>query len=186
MRLRGEMAIPQFRILILVCFALLLPSCDETPSKAQNPGASKSRQMGFEASISGSYEGKVTGSGVLKFLPNAGFKKQGYFFLADSQGVRPFGVTFVLPRGLRPGKHTLKSPSPFDIGSVPSVRVDRDMGKSVVSADKNTSGFLNLTAFPNDETKLIGSDVRGNFEFETKNKKGEKISVKGQFTFKVR
>ncbi len=186
MLLRGKKAIPQFRILYLVCFALLLPSCDETPSQAESPEPSKSRDAGFEAVITGSYEGKVSGIGVLKLLPKAGFKKQGYFFLADGQGIRPFGVTFVLPRGLGPGKHILRSPSALDIGTVPSVRVDRDMGNSVASADKNTSGFLNLIAFPDDESKLSGADVMGSFEFETKGLRGEKITVKGQFTFKVK
>ena len=186
MRLQGELAIPQFRTLILVCFALLSSACDEAPSQAQQPEASNSKDVGFEAAITGSYEGKVSGAGVLKLLPRAGFKKQGYFFLADGQGIRPFGVTFVLPRGLGPGKHTLKSPSPLDIGTVPSVRVDRDMGKSTEYADKNTSGFLNLIAFPGDERKLSGSDVMGNFEFETEGLGGEKIAVKGRFTFKVK
>ena len=142
--------------------------------------------MGFEAYISGSYEGQVRGDGVLKFLPNAGFKKQGYFFLADGQGVRPFGVTFVFPQGISRGKHRLNSPSPFDIGTTPSVRVDRDLGKSVASAERNTSGFLNLTAFPSGERNLSGSTVRGNFEFQTESRAGEKISVKGWFSFNVR
>ena len=186
MALRGKLVISQFRILFLVCFALLLPACDEAPSQPASPNASKSKAAGFEAVITGAYGGKVSGVGVLKLLPKGGFKKQGYFFLADGQGIRPFGVTFVLPRGIGPGKHTLKSPSPFGIGTVPSVRVDRDMGNATVSADKNTSGFLNLTAFPNDEKKLSGSDVTGNFEFETEGLTGEKIMVKGRFIFKVK
>ncbi|MCZ6868162.1 MAG: hypothetical protein O7G84_01500, partial [Gammaproteobacteria bacterium] len=61
-------------------------------------------------------------------LPEAGFEHQGYFFVADGQGMRAHGLTFVLPRGIAPGKHTLESPAPFDIGTAPSVRVDRDMG----------------------------------------------------------
>ncbi len=186
MALQEKMVISQIRILIFVCFALLLPSCDEAPSQSASPNASKLKAAGFEAIITGAYNGKVSGVGVLKLLPNAGFKKQGYFFLADGQGIRPFGVTFVLPRGLGPGKHTLKSPFPLEIGTVPSVRVDRDMGNSTVSADKNTSGFLNLIAFPGDEKKLSGSDVMGDFEFETEGRRGEKIAVKGRFTFKVK
>jgi hypothetical protein len=180
------MVVSQFRFLFLVCFTLLLPACDEAPTQPASSSTSKLEAAGFEAVITGAYNGKVSGVGVLKFLPQGGFKKQGYFFLADGQGIRPFGVTFVVPRGISPGKHTLKSPSPFGIGTVPSVRVDRDMGKSTVSADKNTSGFLNLTAFPDDEKKLSGSDVAGSFEFETEGLRGEKITVKGRFTFKVK
>ncbi len=186
MALREKTVISRFRILCFVCFTLLLPSCDEAPSQPASPNASKFKAAGFEAVITGAYNGMVSGVGVLKLLPNAGFKKQGYFFLSDGQGIRPFGVTFVLPRGLGPGKHILRSPSPFEIGTMPSVRVDRDMGKSTVSADKNTSGFLNLIAFPGDEKKLSGSEIMGNFEFETEGLRGEKIAVKGRFTFKVK
>jgi hypothetical protein len=122
---------------------------------------------------------------VLALLPEAGFEKRGYFFLSDGQGIRPHGVTFVLPRGIAPGPHELTSPSPLAIGTVPSVRVDRDMGDSTLSSEKNTSGFLDLIAFPDDENALSGSLVEGGFEFETEDAKGEKIRVNGEFTFTV-
>ncbi len=141
MLLRGKKTIPLFRILFLVCFALILPSCDETFSQAESAEASKTNDVGFEAVIAGSYDGEVSGNGVLVLLLEGGFERQGYFFLSDGQGIRSYGVTFVLPRGLAPGKHTLESPSPLDIGTVPSVRVDRDMGDSVLSSEINTSGF---------------------------------------------
>jgi hypothetical protein len=177
---------PIFRILFLVCAVLTLPSCDETTSQGEKSEDPKTKVVGFEAVITGSYEGKVSGNGVLVLLPEAGFEKQGYFFLADGQGIRPYGVTFILPRGLAPGKHILESPSPFNIGTVPSVRVDRDMGDSTLYADKNTSGFVDLIAFPNDERKLSGSDVVGSFEFQTEDLKGQEITVKGKFSFKVK
>jgi hypothetical protein len=186
MLLRGKKAIPLCRNLFLVCFVLILPSCDESPSKKESPEASLKVDVGFEAVITGSYEGKVSGIGVLVLLPDAGFEHQGYFFLADGQGIRPHGVTFVLPRGLTPGKHILESPSPLDIGTVPSVRVDRDMGDSVLSAERNTSGFLDLIAFPDNENKLSGSDVTGSFEFQTEDPKGQEITVKGKFSFKAK
>lgn len=107
------MVISQIRIFIFVCFALLLPSCEEAPSQTASPNPSNLKAAGFEAVITGGYNGKVSGIGVLKLLPYAGSKKQGYFFLSDGQGIRPFGVTFVLPRGSGPGIHRLKSPSPF-------------------------------------------------------------------------
>jgi hypothetical protein len=179
-------AIPLFRILFLVCLALILPSCDERPSQAESPEPSKTKVIGFEAVIAGSYEGEVSGSGILMLLPEAGFEKQGYFFLSDGRGIRPHGVTFVLPRGFVPGKHQLESPSPLDIGTVPSVRVDRDMGDSVLSSEKNTSGLLDLIAFPDDESNLSGSEVMGSFEFETEDPKGQKITVKGTFSFKAK
>lgn len=186
MALREKNTIPLFRILVLVCLVLIFPSCDETPPQAESPEHSNTNDVGFEAIITGSYEGEVSGTGVLVLLPEAGFEKQGYFFLADGQGIRPHGVTFVLPRGLAPGKHKLASPSPLDIGTMPSVRVDRDMGNSVLSSEKNTSGFLDLIVFPDDESELRGSDVAGSFELETEDLKGLRITVKGTFSFKVK
>lgn len=174
------------RILFLACLAMILPSCDEKTSRAESYEASQSKDVGFEAVITGSYQGEVSGTGVLMLLPEAGFEKQGYFFLSDGQGIRPHGVTFVLPRGLTPGKHMLENPSPLDVGTVPSVRVDRDMGDSVLSSGKSTSGFLDLIAFPDDENRLSGSAVKGSFEFETQDPKGQKITVKGTFSFKVK
>ena len=60
------------------------------------------------------------------------------------------------------------------------------MGDSVLSSEKNTSGSMDLTAFPDDEIKLSGSDVAGSFEFETEDLKGQRITVKGKFSFKVK
>ncbi len=186
MVLRTTLRKPIFRILLLVCAVSNLPSCDETTSQGKKTAESKTENVGFEAVITGTYEGKASGNGVLVLLPSAGFEKQGYFFLSDGQGIRPHGVTFVLPRGLAPGKHMLVSPTPFDIGKVPSVRVDRDMGNATESSNKNTSGFLDLSSFPDDESKLSGSAVVGSFEFQTENPKGRKITVRGKFSFKVK
>ena len=186
MVLRTTLRKPIFRILLLVCAVSNLPSCDETTSQSKKTAESKTENVGFEAVITGTYEGKASGNGVLVLLPNAGFEKKGYFFLSDGRGLRPHGVTFVLPRGLAPGKHALGNPSPFDLEKVPSVRVDRDMGNATESSGRNTSGSLDLTRFPDDESKLSGSDVAGSFEFQTENPKGERISVTGKFSFKVK
>jgi hypothetical protein len=184
--LGSKAARPIFRTLSLVCAVLILPACDEPSSQAESPERSNTKDIGFEAVITGSYEGEASGSGVLMLLPEAGFENQGYFFLSDGQGIRDHGVTFVLPRNLAPGKYNLESPSPLDIGTVPSVRVDRDLGDSTLSSDKNTSGFLNLITFPDDENSLSGSDVTGSFEFETEDLNSQKITVKGKFAFKVK
>ena len=56
-------------------------------------------------------------------------------------------MAFVPPRGVDKGRYRLRSISPSDVGKVPSVRVDRDMDDSVISADNNTSGFPELEAF---------------------------------------
>ena len=173
------------RILIVVCLSLLGLSNNAATSQTEHSEASPAEEIGFEAVITGSYEGEVSGDGVLMLLPDAGFQQKGYYFLADGRGIRTHGVTFVLPRGLTPGKYTLDSPSPFDIGAVASVRVDADLGDAVRSSEKNTSGFLDLIAFPDDENSISGSDVIGRFEFETEDRNGQRISVKGRFSFKV-
>ena len=60
------------------------------------------------------------------------------------------------------------------------------MADSVLSSEMNTSGFLDLTAFPDDENKSDESDVTGSFEFETEGLKGQKITVNGKFSLKVK
>ena len=173
------------RILLAACLSLASLSYEAGPLQAEDLEGSSSPNAGFQAVITGAYEGEVSGAGVLKFLPDAGFERQGYFILSDGQGIRPYGVTFVLPRGSTPGRYALESPSAFDVGTVPSVRVDRDMGDSVLSSEKNTSGVLDLIAFPEDEKSLGGSDVRGRFEFETEDPKGRRVGVTGSFDFPV-
>ena len=174
-----------YRTVALALLAGLLASCDEGAAQSETSEPAASEGAGFEAVIAGAYGGEARGAGVLKLLPEAGFDKQGYFFLSDGQGIRPHGVTFVLPRGLAPGTYELASPSPLALGTVPSVRVDRDMGDAVLSSDRNTAGTLDLAAFPEDEASLSGSEVTGSFEFETEDPEGRKIAVTGSFSFTV-
>jgi hypothetical protein len=60
------------------------------------------------------------------------------------------------------------------------------MGDAVLSSGRNTTGFLDLTAYADDENKLSGSLVAGKFEFETADPNGRKITVKGTFSFKAK
>lgn len=171
-----ELQFRKFRLVLGILILLLgnqLSHADEIKS-------------GFEAQIEGAYQGKVDGAGVLVFLANAGFDKQGYYFLADGQGIRPHGLTFILPRELALGRHELTSPSPFDKGNVPSVRVDRDTGNATISSGNNTSGFILLNAFPIETSELSGSNVVGKFEFQTEDQDEKIIKVKGEFSFRVR
>ena len=170
------------RMLMLAALTSLLTSCDE-PNLQPERATTQDSEVGFAASIAGSYAGEVSGAGALVFLPQAGFEKQGYFFLADGRGIRSHGVTFVLPRGTTPGRYALESPPPMDIGTVASVRVDRDMGDAVLSAEKNTTGYLDLVAFPGDGNTLSGAPVKGSFDFDTEDKMGQKITVQGEFSF---
>lgn len=192
------------RMSVLIVLTLVLSSCDEAPTETEVSDLTAPQAVNFEATITGSYDGEVSGLGILVLLPEAGFENQGYFFLADGRGLRPNGVVFVLPRGIAPGRFQLQSPTPFDLGTIPSVRVDQDTGDATLSFDRNTSGFLNLTAFPDIETRLRGTDlagvysfefeaetpdgppnVAGNFEFETEDPEGRRITVSGEFSFNV-
>lgn len=169
----------------LACTTALLLACDD-PSLQDGGSRTPQPDAGdFEARITGAYEGAVSGDGVLRLIPDAGFEHRGYWFLADGQGIRAHGVTFVLPRTVRPGRHTLESPSALNIGTVPSVRVDRDLGDAVVSSDRNTSGFLDLTAFPDNERNVRGAEVTGTFLFDTESSAGDIIQVEGQFSFRA-
>lgn len=183
--LRKTSGAPGLRALLLIGALVALPSCDEVSPGTVARDAAAREDVGFQATITGAYDGTVSGDGVLVLLPQAGADKQGYFFLADGQGIRPHGVTFVLPRGLPPGRHALASPSPLEIGTVPSVRVDRDRGDSVQSAEANTIGFLDLTAFPADEGQMTGATVAGSFNFQTEDRSGERVMVTGEFSFQV-
>ena len=171
-------------ILAGVIALLVLCGCpDATDSKAPAIDVGPTATVGFSGTVSGAFAGEITGSGVVKFLPNLGVDKTGGYFLADGHGVRPLGVTFVLPPDTVPGRYELLSVGPLDQGSKPSVRVDRDTGKATVSSDRNTKGFLELKAFPAGRDQLAGAKVEGSYEFETENKAGEKITVKGSFSF---
>lgn len=181
--LRTEPGCRKFQARLVGYALLILCAANDAFAQSDTPA---STDAAFTAFIAGSYEGAATGAGVLMLLPDGGFTKQGYFFLADGRGLRPHGVTFILPRGISEGRHELTSPSPLNIGTVPSVRVDRDTGAAIVAADRNTSGFLELTAFPTDESKLAGSDVTGRFEFVTEDAEGRKIDVTGTFSFKAK
>ncbi len=158
-------------------------ACRQEPASIAAPQTADTEQVGFSAVITGAYQASVTGAGVLALLPQGGFEKQGYLFLADGQGLRPYGVTFVLPTGSGLGRHELENPSPIDIGTVPSVRVDRDTGEAVTSFQTNTAGFIELTAFPADVVNPSGSLVAGRFEFDTENEEGDRIRVAGEFSF---
>lgn len=170
------------RMLMLAALTSLLMSCDE-PNLQPERATTQNSEVGFAASIAGSYAGEVSGAGALVFLPQAGFEKQGYFFLADGRGIRSHGVTFVLPLETTPGRYSLESPPPMDIGTVASVRVDRDMGDAVLSAEKNTTGYRDLVAFPGDGNAVSGAPVQGSFDFDTEDKMGQRITVQGEFSF---
>jgi hypothetical protein len=159
---------------IALLLTLPLGACGEDSQPMPEPSVSGDAH--FTATISGAYQGQVAGPGAYVLLPEAGFEKQGYFFLADGRGLRPHGITFILPRGMEPRRYSLESVSPFDMGITPSVRVDHDTGTATLSSDRNTQGFLKFRSVP-------GDNVSGNFDFTTEDIDGKQINVSGRFSF---
>jgi len=159
---------------IAVLLTFPLGACGDDSQSVPEPLASGNTH--FTATISGAYQGQVAGPGAYVLLPDAGFEKQGYFFLADGRGLRPHGITFVLPRGMEPRRYSLESVSPFDLGTAPSVRVDRDTGAATLSSDRNTRGYLEFNS-------VSRENVSGNFEFTTEDLDSKQISVSGRFSF---
>ncbi len=161
----------------ILLMVLVFSSCNDS-----RPAASGD----FTAEISGSITGQVSGPGIVTYLPpgDTGVgPRPGYFLIADDTGVRDFGITITIPSDTRPGKYEMVSVGPFDSGKEFEVRVDRSIGNRTESFQKHTTGTFNLEQFPEDGSKIKGSPVRGDFEFTTEGKDGEKVMVKGQFDF---
>lgn len=164
--------------------AMLVASVMLAPGAAGAEG--EEAQAGFTARIGGAYEAEITGPGVLVYLPTGGWERKGAYFVADAQGVRPHGITFVLPADIGPGRHELQNPTPFELGTVVSVRVDRDVDGTVVSAQRDTSGYLDLDSFPDGAKEPNGAAVSASFAFETEFTDGARIGAEGAFSFSYR
>jgi len=134
----------------------------------------------FAGEISGEFNGKVAGEGVLQRLPDGGYDDQGYFFLADDDGERDLGVTFVLPNNVAPGHHPIASAAPAEQGKVFSVRIDRDMGTTLHSMEKNAEGFLDIVRFPQDGGQ---GPVTGTYDVTVEDSEGKSVRVTGVFDF---
>lgn len=134
----------------------------------------------FEARIDGGYEAGIEGPGAYVRVPGSSFAPQGYWFLADDRGDRPHGVTFVLPVGIEEGRHELQDPQPFEMGTVPSVRIDRLAGNTVLSSTGPTEGWIELDAIPED---VRGGPLTGRFSFETVMPERGPVTVEGRFDF---
>jgi hypothetical protein len=179
---RNKMKNHAFLFASIFLLALVFPGCNNSEQRPAAPS-------NFTAEISGSITGQVSGSGVVTFLPptdtGAG-PRPGYFFIADATGVRDFGITFTIPIGTKPGKYQLVSAHPMDAGKEFEVRVDRSIGNRTESFQKNTAGTITLEHFPEDGSNITGTYVRGDFEFTTERKGGERVKAKGTFDFKGR
>ena len=169
------------KLFLISIFALVL-AC----SSCNTPQAPPATPDNFKAEVSGSIQGKVSGPGVVTFIPpseNLAGSRPGYFFIADDTGVRDIGITFTIPLGTKPGKYQLVSAGPLDVGTKFSVRLDRSIESRTESFQDNTTGTMTLKEFPQDSSKIKGTSVQGTFDFTTAGKDGEKVTATGEFGF---
>ncbi len=161
---------------------LVLLSVSSCRDSRQHPKTSGN----FTAEISGSITGRVSGPGIVSFLPPSDSSfgpRPGYFFIADDTGVRDLGITITIPSNTQPGKYQLVSVGPMNVGKDFEVRVDRSVGNRTESFQTNTTGTITLEQFPEDGSNIAGSPVRGHFEFTAEGKGGQRVTVKGTFDF---
>jgi hypothetical protein len=164
-----------FGIRIFAALALLsaVAACDDDSAKSG---------LGtlFAGEVSGEFTGKVVGDGVLKRQAAGDASGQGFFYLADNEGTRDLGVTFVLPNNVAPGHHPIASAGDAEKGKVFSVRIDRDLGSTLHSMEKNAEGYLDIVRFPTDGGK---GPVTGTYDVTVEDAEGKAVRVTGVFDF---
>lgn len=143
--------------------------------------------LGFRATLMGANTGTIQADGVLKCIrPHEAFgeMRPGYFFLADGQGVRDYGITFTLPLSATTGEHTLQAHNPFDVGTIYEARIDIDVPDEnrTASYQKLPEGVIVLTSM---YSRADMKPVKGTFDFSVENNVGERIHAAGQFHLPV-
>jgi hypothetical protein len=170
----------KFSLMALVLASgVLISACDESKNSSATADT-------FVAEISGAVTGRVSGPGLIRFLPpsDANFgPRPGYFFVADDSGVRELGITFTIPANTQPGTYQLVSAHPMDAGKEFEVRVDWSVGNRTESFQANTEGTITIEAFPNDGNNVAGRRVTGSFDFSTQDRNAREITAKGSFDF---
>ena len=134
----------------------------------------------FAGDVSGEFSGKVAGIGLLQHRPDGGHDGNGYFYLADNEGARELGVTFILPNTVASGHHEISSVGPSEQGKLYSVRIERDLGTTIQALDKNAEGYLDITRFP--ATGETGQ-VTGTYDVMVEDDAGKAVRATGVFDF---
>jgi hypothetical protein len=164
---------------LILAGGVFISACDDS----QHSSAAADN---FVAEVSGAVTGRVSGPGLIRFLPPSEVNfgtRPGYFFVADDSGVRELGITFTIPANTQPGTYQVVSAHPMDAGKEFEVRVDRSVGTRTESFQANTQGTITIEAFPNDGNNVAGHRVTGRFDFSTQDRNGREIIAKGSFDF---
>lgn len=170
---------------------LVLSGCSDS-SKDPATEEPKVDHSGFSASVSGSVNGEVSGTGVVTYLPPkerdpvTGIRP-GYFLVAnltsDRTEEREFLIIFRIPDKAQPGNYDLVTPNPMKVGKNFDVQVEMvEKGKSI-SYQTNTEGTITLENFAPDRTESDLSHITGAFQFVTENTERDQIVVNGTFDF---
>jgi len=173
------MAHKSLLMVLILAGAVSISGCGES----ENAGVATGN---FVAEISGTVSGRVSGPGIIRFLPASAGNFSAhptYFFIADDSGVRELGITFTIPANTRPGKYQLVSGHPMDVGKHFEVRVDRSVGDRTESFGFNTKGTLTIEAIPVDGVHVAGERVTGRFDFSTQDRSGKEVKGQGTFDF---
>lgn len=164
---------------LILAGTLSISACDDPENVSAGAG-------NFVAEVSGAVSGRVSGPGIIRFLPASETNfatRPAYFFVADDAGVRELGITFTIPANTRPGSYQLVSAHPLDSGNEFEVRVDRSAGDRTESFELNTKGTITIESFPNHGDDVAGSRVVGRFDFSTQDRNGREVTGKGSFDF---
>ncbi|MDH5700921.1 MAG: hypothetical protein OEZ41_13290 [Nitrospirota bacterium] len=175
-------------VLILL---LVLSGCSDS-SKDSATEEPKVDHSGFSASVSGSVNGEVSGTGVVTYLPPkerdpvTGIRP-GYFLVAnlnsDRTEEREFLIIFRIPDKAQPGNYDLMTPNPMKVGENFDVQVEMvEEGKSI-SYQTNTEGTITLENFAPDRADSEMGNITGTFQFVTENSERGQIVVNGTFDF---
>jgi len=182
-------------LLVALMNVIMISGCSDssTDRATEEP---KVNYPGFIADVSGAVNSKVSGDGIVTYLPpkerdNITGNRPGYYLLANNLLANPPDelepiITFRIPHGAQPGNYLLTTPDPLKIGEDFDAQVEMVKEGELVSYQSNTEGTITLDNFSLDhnqgETHTTNT-VKGTFQFITENNEGEQVSVNGTFDF---
>jgi hypothetical protein len=147
-------------------------------------GSVIAEEPGFVAEVTGDRSARISGPGVffcIRHYEAGGLSRPSYLVVGDASGVRPNGLTFTIPRSRAPGEFSLQDHDPFAVGSRFEARAE--LGSSTVYFDKQVDGTIAIESLPDGVASAPRTRIRGRFDFEISNSKGERVRVKGHFDF---
>lgn len=162
-------------------------SDSSTDRVIEEPKVDQSR---FMASVSGSVQGEISGTGIVTYLPPregdpATGIRPGYFLIAninsDRSEEQTFIIIFRIPDNAQPGNYNLVTPDPLKVGESFDVRVETLAEGKSIAYQMNTEGTITLMNFSRDQADPGGKNITGTFQFVTENHQRDQIAIRGSF-----